>query len=87
MQGPNFQISLFLGRAGQVQQIGQRKVAHLAKAQDVAPHGVEPAQTVQAAGFVAGHPQPIAGEGRGRQQRSLRPKPRVVFRFVRCWRS
>ena len=29
----------------------------------------------------------IAGEGRGRQQRSLRPKPRVVFRFVRCWRS
>ena len=33
------------------------------------------------------HPQPIAGEGRGRQQRSLRPKHRLVFRFLRCWCS
>ena len=27
------------------------------------------------------------GPGRTRQHRSLRPKPRLVFRFVRCWRS
>ena len=58
------QIGLFVGLAGQVQQIGQRKVAHLTKAQDLASDGVEPAQTIQAAGFVASHPQPIASEGR-----------------------
>jgi hypothetical protein len=62
-----FQIGLLLRQAGQVEQIGQREVAHLAEAQGLAPHRREPAQSVQAAGFVASHPEPIAGEGRARE--------------------
>ena len=53
--GHAFQIGLFVGRARQVQQTGEREVAHLAEAQDLAPHGVEPAKTIQAADFVARH--------------------------------
>jgi len=61
--GHPFQIGLFPGRAGQVQQIGERKVAHRAEAQGFTAEGVEPAKAVQAAGFVTGHPEPVAGEG------------------------
>ncbi len=132
--GHAFQIGLFPGRAGQVQQIGEREVAHLAETQGFSPHGVEQAQAVQAAGFVARHPEPVAGEGRAGQiglnqgvrselqtdgiggssvghrvflqrvtcqkarvlqrvpagaakPRSLRPKLRPMFRFIRCSRS
>lgn len=67
--GHAFQIGLFPGRAGQVQQIGEREVAHLAEAQSLAPHRGEQAQAVQAAGFVARHPEPVAGEGRAGQIR------------------
>ena len=65
--GQAFQIGLFLSRAGQVQQIGEWEVACRAEAQGLASHGVEQAKAVQAAGFVARHPEPIAGEGRAGQ--------------------
>jgi hypothetical protein len=65
--GHAFQVGFFVGGARQVQQIGQRKVAHLAEAQGFAADGIESAQAVQATGFVAGDPEPVAGEGRARQ--------------------
>jgi len=62
--GHSLQIGLVLSPTGQVQQSSQREVMDFAEAQDLAIPGVEPAQTVQAAGFVAGDPEPVAGEGR-----------------------
>ena len=65
--GHAFQVGLISGGTGQVQQVGQREVAHVAESQDLAPHRVDPAQTVHTTDFVARHPEPVAREGRARQ--------------------
>ena len=65
--GHAFQVGLFAGRVGQVHQLGEWEVAHLAKAQRLGPDGVEPAQAISAAGFIARQPKPVACEGRPRE--------------------
>jgi hypothetical protein len=57
------QVGLFFACAGQVQQVSQREVARIAVAQGFATHRIETAEVVQAAGFIASHPNPVAREG------------------------
>ena len=71
-----FQVGLIIVCTGQVQQLSQRKIADFAKMQGLAAYGVKAAQAIQTTGFVACHPEPIAGEGCSRQV--------VMNQGVRC---
>lgn len=58
-----FQVGFLGCFAGQIQQLRQRKALAFAKAQRLALQRGERAQAVHRTGFIAGHPQPIVGEG------------------------
>ena len=62
-----FEVGLVVSRTGQVQQLGQREVTHFPETQGFVARRGQPAQAVDAAGLVAGDPQPVAREGGARE--------------------